>query len=108
MQHLATLSVENHSHTIQSDPPIEDAPITSGAPPFHEISAGNEIPSSEDCDDTDSTLQDEIENRHDSECEFPGQDAGGEIITQLKEKFHSTDERSEKVKILTVLPKAEV
>ena len=100
------MSVENHSHTIQSDPPIEDAPTTSGAPPFHEISAGNEIPSSEDCDYRDSTLHDEIENRHDSECEFPGQDAGGEIITQLKEKLHSTDERSEKVKILTVLPKS--
>eukprot|EP00731_Ephydatia_muelleri_P022116 Em0014g707a len=103
---IATLSVENHSHTIQSDPPIEDAPITSEAPPFHEISAGNEIPSSEDCDDRDSTLQEEIENGHDSECEFPGQDAGGEIIMQLKEKFHSTDECSEKVKILTVLPKS--
>ena len=51
-------------------------------------------------DDTDSTIQDEIENSHDSECEFPGQDAGGEIIAQLKEKFHSTDERSERVKIL--------
>ena len=82
-------------------------PPTSGAPPFHEISAGNEIPSSEEyCADTDSTLQDEIKNSHDSECEFPGQDSGGEIIMQLKEKFHSTDGRSEKVKILTVLPKS--
>eukprot|EP00731_Ephydatia_muelleri_P001357 Em0001g1357a len=45
---------------------IEDAPTTYGAPPFHEISAGNEIPSSEEyCDVTDSTLQDEIENSHD-------------------------------------------
>ena len=79
---IATLSVENHSYTIQSDPPIEDAPTTSEAPPFHEISAENEIPSTEKyCDDTDSTLQEEIENRHDSECEFPGQDAGAEIIS---------------------------
>ena len=31
---IVTLSVENHSYTIQSDPPIEDAPTTSGAPPF--------------------------------------------------------------------------
>ena len=54
-------------------------------------------------DDTDSTIQDEIENSHDSECEFPGQDAGGEIIAQLTEKFHSTDERSERVRFLNMI-----
>ena len=51
-------------------------------------------------------MQDEIKNSRDSECEFLGQDAGGEIIAQLKEKFHSTDECRKKLKTLTVLSKS--
>ena len=70
------------------------------------MSAENEMLSSEEyCDDTDSTIQDEIESSNGS-SEFLGQDPAGEIISQLKEKFHSTVRRSEKVKILTALPKS--
>ena len=62
------------------------------------------LSSEEYCDDTDSTIQDEVESSNGSE--FLGQDPAGEIISQLKEKFHSTVCRSEKVKILTALPKS--
>ena len=65
------------------------------------MSAGNEMLSSED---TDCTIQDEVESSNGSE--FLGQDPAGEIISQLKEKFRSTVRRSEKVKILTALPKS--
>ena len=34
-----------------------------------------------------------------------GSDSEGKIIKRLKEKFHASMERSEKVQILTVLPK---
>ena len=45
------------------------------------------MPSSEEyCDDTDSTIQDQIKSKKGSE--FLGQDPAGEIISQLKEKFH--------------------
>lgn len=40
----------------------------------------------------------------DAESSDSGDD--GEIIKQLKEKFHTTAERSEKVRVLTVLPKS--
>ena len=40
----------------------------------------------------------------DAESSDSGDD--DEIIKQLKEKFHTTAERSEKVRVLTVLPKS--
>ena len=42
-----------------------------------------------------------------SECEYvSGQDAISDIIAQLKEKFKCLVNRSEKVKLLTILPKS--
>ena len=35
-----------------------------------------------------------------------GSDSESEMVKQLKEKFHGTTERSEKVQVLTVLPKS--
>ena len=53
------------------------------------MSTGNEMLSSEEyCDDTDSTIQDEIESSNGSDV--LGQDPAGEIISRLKEKFHFT------------------
>ena len=38
--------------------------------------------------------------------EFVHQDDGAEVIKQLKEKFVSTKSRSERIRILTVLPRS--